>query len=204
MAKVETTAAAPVPPTLTIKTALVKLIGDSPLIMHKWSEKAKTEMRDKQAKKAKGSKEQRQPETEFKASIYKDDDGHYAFPSVAFKSAAVDACSFIDGMTKVEARGCFHINGDLVKIHGEPILREDMVRVGMGAADLRYRAEFKSWRAEFPVRFNSRAISLEQLTNLFHIAGFSIGIGEWRPAKDGSFGMFHVESIEEKTDAKGN
>lgn len=195
MAKATETVAAQTPPTLQIKTAHVVLTGDSPLIMHRWSEKAKGEMRDKHAKKAKGGKEQRNPDAEFEASIYRDENNHHAFPAVAFKACAVDACSFVDGMTKVEARGCFHINGDLVLIHGEPVMREDMVRVGMGSADLRYRAEFKSWRAEFPVRYNARAISLEQLANLFHIGGFAVGVGEWRPQKDGSFGMFHVETI---------
>ena len=29
----------------------------------------------------------------------------------------------------------------------DPIMREDMVRVGMGTADIRYRAEFRDWSA---------------------------------------------------------
>lgn len=38
-------------PALDIRTATVKIVGDSPLIMHKWSEKAKKEILDKQMKK---------------------------------------------------------------------------------------------------------------------------------------------------------
>jgi hypothetical protein len=34
---------------------------------------------------------------------------------------------------------------------------------------------------------------MEQIVNLFNIGGFACGVGEWRPGKDGSNGMFHVE-----------
>ena len=40
-------------PALDIRTATIKIVGDSPLIVHKWSEKAKKEILDKQMKKAK-------------------------------------------------------------------------------------------------------------------------------------------------------
>ena len=43
----------------------------------------------------------------------------------------------------------------MVRIHGTPEIREDMVRVGMGAADLRYRGEFKEWSVILPIRFNT-------------------------------------------------
>ena len=37
---------------IDVRTVLFELQGVSPLVMHKWSEKAKKEMRDKQQKKA--------------------------------------------------------------------------------------------------------------------------------------------------------
>lgn len=175
----------------------VTLIGDSPLICHAWSTKAKREMLDKQMKKAKQAKEAKDPESDFKESLYLHPEGGYGFPAVAFKSSAVDSCSHIEGITKVEARGAFHIIGDLVKIVGQPTPREDMVRVGMGTADIRFRGEFKSWRATLTVRFNASVLSAEQITHLFNTGGFAIGVGEWRPQRDGSFGMFHVATDED-------
>ena len=62
----------------------------------------------------------------------------------------------------------------------------------MGTADIRYRAEFKKWKATLTIRYNAHVISTEQIINLYHVAGFSIGIGDWRPQKEGSHGMFHV------------
>ena len=82
---------------------------------------------------------------------------------------------------------------ELIKIEGEdPVQREDMVRVGMGVADLRYRGEFKKWHCKEPIRFNANVLSLEQIINIFDTAGFSTGVGEWRPQKNGDYGMFHV------------
>ena len=94
------------------------------------------------------------------------------------------------------AKGAFHVLGDLLEIKGsKPKMREDIVRLNSGpkpVADIRYRAEFEKWSVEIPVRFNQSAITPEIITNLFNIAGFSVGIGEWRPEKNGAFGMFEV------------
>jgi hypothetical protein len=179
-------------PDIEIGTFTVKLVGDSSLIMHKWSEKAKKQMRDKQMKVATSGKTAKDPEQDFKDCIYHHPGGGYGFPAVAFKSAAVSACRF-ENITMTVARGAFHIQGEYVRIEGcEPVPREDMVRVGMGTADIRYRAEFPNWFAEVEVVFNRRALSEAQIINLFNLAGFGVGVGEWRPEKNGQFGRFHV------------
>lgn len=184
-------------PKLNIQTMTITLVGDSPLICHAWSSKAKKEMLDKQMKKAKTARAAKDPEEDYKESLYSHPDGGFGFPAVAFKSAAVDACSHIAGVSKVEARGAFHIIGDMVQIEGTPQPREDMVRVGMGTADIRYRGEFRDWKAAITVRFNANVLSAEQIVNLFNTGGFAIGVGEWRPQRDGSFGMFHVATGDE-------
>lgn len=194
-------------PRLNIQVVQVKLVGDSGLICHKWSEKAKSEMRAKQMKIAKPAKEAKDPQADFLGSLYDYPGGGYGFPAIAFKAAAVDACSHVDGVTKVEARGAFHISeqfgpkdtdlrsAELVRINGTPTMREDMVKIGMGTADLRYRGEFREWSTQFLVRFNANVLSVEQIFNLFSTAGFAIGVGEWRPQKDGMNGMFHVDGF---------
>jgi hypothetical protein len=177
-----------------IRLMRVTIVGDAPLICHRFSEKAQNEMLDKQMKKAKSAKEAKDPEALFRASLYPmpGERDQYGFPATAFKSSAVDACSHIDGVTKVVARGAFHIVGDMVKISGEPTMRQDTVRIGMGKTDIRFRAEFREWSADVLIRYNARVITPEQIIHLLNTAGFAIGVGEWRPQKDGSFGMFHV------------
>jgi hypothetical protein len=196
-------------PALKIGMMEVTLVGDSPLIVHAWSMKAKKEMLDKQTKKAKGAREAKDPRADFAASMYRLADGGHGFPSVAFKNSAVTAGTSVAGITKVAARQAFHILGEdtditgafdgavsrvnLVRIDGnEPQMREDMVKVGMGTADLRYRAEYPSWHTKILVRFNENVLSTSQILNLLNTAGFAVGVGEWRPEKDGQYGMFHV------------
>jgi hypothetical protein len=191
-------------PPMNIQSLEVVLIGDSPLVVHAWSDKAKKMMLDKQMKKAMPKKEAKSPEQDFIDSLYwcspkpaspalEDvQKGQFGFPAIAFKAAAVDACSHVDGMTKVAARGAFHIDGDLVRVEGAPTPREDMVRLAMGIADIRYRAEFRAWRVRLRIRYNANVISAEQIVNLFETAGFAIGVGEHRPQRNGQCGRFHV------------
>jgi hypothetical protein len=182
-------------PKLDIRNIKIRLIGDSELICNRWSEKAKKQIRDKQMQVAtEGGREAKDPEKDYQASLYPYPGGGFGFPSIAFKNAAVEACTSLGKqvVTKVAARQAFHVVGEFVKINGEPRMREDMVRVGMGTADIRYRGGFVDWSCEVVVRYNARLLSAEQVVNLFNTAGFAVGVGEWRSERDGQFGQFHV------------
>jgi len=165
-------------PKLNIQEMRITLIGDSPLICHAWSDKARKQILDKQQKKARQARAAKDPQRDFEESLYRHPEGGYGFPAVAFKAAAVDACSHVEGITKVQARGAFHIVGELARLDGEP----------------RMRAEFPAWSTTLDIRYNGNVLSMEQIANLFNTAGFAVGVGEWRPQKDGSFGMFHAEA----------
>ncbi len=184
-------------PRIDVREMEILVIGDSPLISHKWSDKAKKLMLKKQMKEPKAAKEAKDPEQDFRDSLYEHPDGGYGFPSVAFKAAAVRACTYSDGIKMTQARGAFHVVGELVSIAGEPTMREDMVRIAMGTADIRYRGEFKDWTARLVVSYNVNALSEAQIVNLFNIAGFGVGVGEWRPERNGSYGRFHVATGDE-------
>lgn len=185
-------------PPIRVERMEITLVGDSPLICHAWSEKAKKQMLDKQMKKAKTAKEAKDPQRDYEESLYKHPDGGYGFPCVAFKAAAVGACRFSDGIKMTEARGAFHVVGELAQINGDPSMREDMVRIAMGTADIRYRGEFRDWSVKLSIQYNADAFSTEQIVNLFNLAGFGVGVGEWRPERDGSYGRFHVATEKEK------
>lgn len=192
-------------PPLNLQTLDIPIIGDSGLICHAWSAKAKKQMLDKQMKKATAGKVAKDPWQDFCETLYwldgmpekpTEDDvmtARFGFPAVAFKSAAITAVTSTGGMTKVMARQCFHILGEFVEILGPaPSMREDMVRVGMGTADIRHRAEFETWGAMLRVQHNANVLSAEQVISLFEAGGFGVGIGDWRPEKDGVSGRFHV------------
>ena len=192
--------------TQTIEVPVVEL---SPLLMHKFSEKAKKAIEDKQQQKAAKAREAKDPEAEFRGAMYlmpgaaaDSDHPDVGFPASGFKNAIVSACRFVDGIPMTRVRGALFILADaagLVRInYGEVRMREDAVRVGgkgkgTGTLDLRYRPEFLDWSATLRVQYNAAVISPEQIVNLINIAGFSIGIGDYRPERDGENGRFTVK-----------
>jgi len=186
----------------------IRLVGDTALIVNAWSEKALNMMRAKQQKTGLTARGAKDPAADYRASLYNHPDGGFGFKSIAFKAAAVTALSQVDGgLTKVRARGCFHVgdsgsSAELIRIEcpSEPRMREDPVRVATGTADLRYRGEFWPWACTLKIRYNSKSVTVAQLVSLFNLAGFAVGIGEWRPEKRGISGMFHVEPNIGETD----
>lgn len=132
-------------------------------------------------------------------------DARYFFPLIGIKKALVRACTQTDSMTMVFARGAFHVMPDkdiYIEVHGVPYMREDMVRIGQGSADLRYRGFFPNWCAQVRIKYLANSISADQVANLLHTAGFSVGIGEWRPEKDGFCGTFEVVNHDRYNEVK--
>ena len=210
---------------IDMKTVEVTLVGDTPMIMHAWSEKAKRMMLEAQQGKAKGKKKPiKNPVDDFIQSIYwltekpTYPDGSseevceeafnksiangakFGFPVTAFKQAAISA-AYRMGWVKNQMglRGAFFIEseyGDMVEIKSDtPIMREDMVKIAGGTADIRYRGEFRNWSATFKVKYNANGeFSLENIINIINAGGTICGVGEWRPERDGQFGMYHVKA----------
>ena len=172
----------------------------SPLLMHQWSEKAKRMMRDKQqeGKKTK-TRELRNPDEEAKSATYTTADGDVGIPAMAFKSAIVTAAHKDIGIEKTLVRKALFLICDDANMVipftecAEPIVREDMVRVGMGSADLRYRPEFKTWKAEVALEIDAELLQDKDVLALVGRAGFGVGVCEWRPEKGGEFGRFEID-----------
>lgn len=204
---------------IEIKTVKIRLVGDTPLIMHAWSEKAKREMLEKQMKVTRTkARDAKNPMEDFIRSMYWLSDmptemtwdgfenavksgARFGFPVTAFKQAAISAAYRMGwAKDKMSMRGAFFINGgteQMVEIHSDaPVMREDMVKVGMGTADIRYRGEFRNWYADLEISFNANgAYTVEQIINIINAGGYACGVGEWRPERDGQYGMFHVAAI---------
>ena len=188
---------------LNLQKITFRLEGITPLICHAWSDKAVKMIDDKQRGKAKQPKAPKDPDELYEDSLYRLSDGGYGFPAVAFKASAVRAGT-LAGMKMTETRQMFRVltdDGDLVKIEGQPHKRQDMVRIQQ-TADVRYRGEFSSWSVNLQVLYDADVITPEQLINLFNRAGFSVGVGEWRMEKNGSFGSFRVDTTMPMTEVR--
>lgn len=184
------------------ETALIDIKGTAPLIVHAWSEKARKQMLDAQQKR-KTVKEPKDPNADYEASMYRFADGGHGFPVLGFKSATVTGGARMFGKTvrMTELRialsfvpdGMGTLGDQLVRIAGEPTMREDMVRVGMGTADIRYRAEYRDWSARLRIDYLPNMIDVDSIVALVD-AGGANGVGEWRPEKDGVNGTYEVMS----------
>ena len=97
-------------------------------------------------------------------------------------------------MDKAELRGVINIFGDLLAIEAPaPRMRSDRVRIDGGrTSSIAYRPEFWPWTMTVPIVFNATLLTEAQLLNLVQLAGFAIGIGDWRPEKGGTFGQFTI------------
>ena len=183
-----------------IRSVRVKIEGISPLITHKFSEKAQKMIQDKQGGKAKTSKHDvRVPEEDFEGAKHKSPLGFDGFPAAGFKAAMIRGAKTI-GLVMKDVQGAFFIEADcpetqIVKIdYSECRLRTDMVRIGMGSADVRYRPEYLDWSADLVIEYNEGAISIEQLFQMIAAAGYGVGVGEMRPERGGrfTFGRFKL------------
>ncbi len=186
---------------LKIKPRLlrVRVRGISPLIQHAWSVKAVKMMEAAQQKKAKKGREPKNPDEEYDGCFYTDEEGRACVPASAFKKAMVAAATAIDdkvNFPKTKIRQCVFVVGSLLPIDSRtgPKRRTDPVRLGGTTADIRYRPEFVDWAIDLTLQYNASVLSSEQVVNLLNLAGFGVGIGEWRPEKDGDFGRFEVET----------
>jgi hypothetical protein len=198
-------------PKINIKEAEITIVGDSPLLVHRFSEKAKREILDKQMKKAKKAKEPRDPVADFIQALHwitpmpkemtmetfdkaVKEGARFGFPSVGVKQSAISA-AYRGGLSKdkVSIQGCFHIQGELVEIVGDLSMREDYCKIPRGGADIVYRGQFDNWKSTFTTRYDDSVYSLDQIVQFINLGGFAVGIGDWRPEKGGNFGMFHVK-----------
>lgn len=220
MAKEETVAIKPI----KTKTTTITIVGDTPLVIHCWDEKAKKMILDKEMgiKTTMKEKPKKSPVEDYINSLYwlsekpifgkdmSEEDkqavadeavktGIFGFPITGIKQAANSSAYRLGWVKNMMAlRGSYFLKskyGDFVQIEGVPHIREDMVKVGMGAADIRYRAQFDEWSATFDLIYNENgSFSLEDICNCINAGGYVCGIGEWRPERDGQFGMYHIKT----------
>lgn len=191
---------------IKVKTIQISIRGISPLISHQFSEKARKQMRDKKLGQKVKAREAADPEAELEAATYRLSDGSFGVPATAIKNAITEAAHKDLGIPRtVLRRGLFIVADDtpsggvpLVRIRTpERLMREDVVRVGMGSSDLRWRPEFPKWEIDLRIQYDTEWLQVETIVGLLQRAGFGIGIGEWRPERDGDFGRFEIVKQQE-------
>lgn len=176
------------------QVAPIKIVGTSPLVLHRFSVKAKNmiiETQESGSVARKGKKrEAKDFNAVYEAAKYISREGWLGLPASAFRNAAISACRIVGfKMTLaklslfVEADGYDALdNTPLIRITGgEPEMHLAPARNANGAVDIRARPMWTVWGATVRMRWDSDQFSATDIANLMMRIGCQIGVGEGRP-----------------------
>lgn len=189
------------PPKFMVIAVPIKNSPGSPLVVHAFSQKARETMRAKQemggvSKKGRARDPKNFAEL-FEQAKHVSRDGWEGVAAAAFRGAMISACRLVGfkmtiGKLSVfiESDGSSRLDGTpLVRIHGEAMQFESMVRNETGVADIRVRPRYDEWSALVRVRFDREQFSEDDVVNLIVRAGTQVGICEGRPDSSQSYGQ---------------
>lgn len=133
--------------------------------------------------------------------------GRICVPPQGVKATMITASAQIKTFKKTQLRTALFIEGQSVPItFKEMIPRMDMTRnSGMGRTpDVRFRPSFRDWKARVIVQF-AETLSPATVVDLLNRGG-AVGLCEWRPEKNGTFGTFrvsrHITDMKEISDVR--
>lgn len=185
------------------RTLQLKIVGTSPLVVHRFSAKAMQEMRDTQeAGSTARSKKTRQPkdfDALFEGAKHISDEGWEGFHAAAFRNGAISACRLV-GFKMTMARLAFMVEADgYDRVDGAPLVRllnteceKWIAPVRLKTAntvDLRVRPLYRKWSALVNFRWDAGVFTADDIVNLISRVGQQVGIGEGRPDSKESNGI---------------
>lgn len=188
-------------PAPKFETLEFELVGTSPYVQARFSQKAITQMKDKMkagsvAKKGK-KRDPRNFNDDYEGAKHKSVEGWIGIPASCFRNASISACRLVGfKMTLaklsvfVEADGFDALDGTpLVRIIGEPEPNEMPVRNATGVCDIRVRPMWREWSCKLRIRYDMDQFSRADVANLLMRVGMQVGIGEGRPDSRSSAGL---------------
>lgn len=138
-------------------------------------------------------REKKKPRESIEHATIRNTAGAVCLSPVAFKAAMISASAALKTLKKTQLRTSLFVEGASIPItFAEMRPRMDMVRTsGIGRKpDVRFRPSFVDWKACMVIQF-SDTLTVQTVVDLLNRAG-SVGVGEWRPEKNGVYGTFRV------------
>lgn len=178
----------------------LNVLGTSPLICNRMSEKARRELLLPAGRKTNAERQsnlKHDPIAEFRASPYILPDGPtlIGLMSSAFKGAMGTAALDLPGATKSKIGRLVYVEGDYAGIFGLPKLFMSITRSAdmNHTPDVRTRAIIPEWACKLEISFVEPIIKTPAVLNLLAAAGITAGVGDWRPEKGkGAYGRFEI------------
>lgn len=186
-----------------LKTMTWEIIGNAPLVVHRFSHKAKQQMLDKMiagptAKKGR-QREAFDVKAAFEGARYKAADGWDGFNASAIRAAMISACRLVNFKMTLAKLSIFVVQDGwdatephipLIRIHGKaPRVLETVARVETGQAYVTVRPCYDEWSAKVKIRFDNDQFTPEDVTNLLARVGAQVGLCEGRPDSKNSAGQ---------------
>ena len=184
------------------------ILGTSPLIMNRMSQKVWHELLAPKGKKnaaEKASSLKHDPIQEFRNSPYIIE--NKAAPSLlgilptAFKGAMLTAALDMPGTKRTQMGRLLTVDWDMQPVYGIPKVFMSITRSAdmNKTPDVRTRAILPEWACKLTVTFNKPILREQSVANLLAAAGMQSGVGDWRQEKgSGSFGAFKLVSNDDK------
>lgn len=187
----------------------VPIVGTSPLILNRLSEKAQRELILPGQRKTSGQKAttlKHDPYQEFQDAPYisadPDSPTLLLMPSTAFKSALRSvAIDLPESSSKAALGRLTFVENEYVPIYGIPQLHMSVVRqAGINRTpDVRTRCIVPEWCALVSIVFTKPILNRDSIINLMAAAGVIRGVGDWRPEKgSGNYGQWRLSDPSEK------
>lgn len=181
-------------------TLEVCVLGTSPIVLNRMSEKAARELLMPRGKKNAAEKAvtlKHDPMAEYRASPYRliDDAAPtlLAFPAAGFKGAMASAALDLPGTKKAQIGRLTWVTGDRVPLYGVPQLFMAVVRSAdmNRTPDIRTRAIIPEWACRLTITFVKPLMRANAVANLLAAGGMYIGVGDGRNEKGKlSYGQF--------------
>lgn len=183
------------------------IVGTSPVILYRMSQKAMQELLMPKGKKSaveKASTLKHNPMDEFRSSPYVSSDDTSAtylqILATAFKGSMKYAALRTPGLKKAEIASLVWVVGERVEIYGVPQLFMSIVRSAdmNRTPDVRTRCIVPKWACKLSVSFIKPQLRDSGIANLLASAGLVSGVGDWRPEKgSGTYGQFRLASADD-------
>ena len=183
------------------KRAAIAIRGTSPMVQHKFSEKARNTMVAIQEEGSQSRKGRKRDPKDFnavyEAAKHVSTEGWCGIPASAFRNAMISACRIV-GFKMTLAKLSLFVDADgygsdgtpLVKItKGEPVQHLAPARNANGSTDIRCRPMWHEWEAKLRLRWDGDQFSPTDIANLLSRVGAQVGIGEGRADSRMSSGM---------------
>lgn len=184
------------------------VLGTTPIILNRMSEKARRELllpkgRKNAAQKASSLKHN--PMEEFRSAPYVSNDDAdptlLQFLSSAFKGAMMEAALDIPDVNKSQIKRLVWVNQERVSLYGVPKLLMAVTRSAdmNKTPDVRTRAIVPEWACRLSISFRKPILRDKGIANLLAAAGVTPGVGDWRVGKgSGNYGQFKLVSDSDK------